>query len=245
MRHQSAQLFSLLAVIVGWGIVSAVIGTRVLPGPIQVGPALAHLLTSGEFLEPLVQSLGRTAVGFVVGFVVGVGIGIGAAKSPWFALTATPLLNVVLFAPTLVVIFLGVAILGTSLVSIAVITAIAVAPNVAIYMRDVMRDFDPELVDMSDSFRVPTAQRVRDLYLPYLVPAMLAAARIGFSMSWKVIMLSEVFGFPGGLGFKIRINYTVYDLTTLLAWLSIFVVALLLIEQLLRISERRLVPWRA
>lgn len=245
MRNQSAQLLSLVAVIGAWALMSTVISGGIFPGPAQVAPALGQLLVTGEFLDPLLQSLSRTAVGFLVGFGAGVAIGIAAAKSPWFSLTASPLLNIALFAPTLVVIFLGVAILGTQWLSIAVITGIAVAPNVAIYMRDVMRDFDPELVDMADSFRVPTRLRVRDLYLPYLVPAMLAAARIGFSMSWKVIMLAEVFGFPGGLGFKIRINYTVYDLTTLLAWLSIFVLALLIIEQLLRVSERRLVVWRA
>jgi NitT/TauT family transport system permease protein len=83
------------------------------------------------------------------------------------------------------------------------------------------------------------------LYLPYLIPPMLAAARIGFSLSWKVILLSEVFGFPGGLGFQIRINYTVYDLTKLLAWLGIFVIALLVIEQLIRATERAVVRWRA
>jgi NitT/TauT family transport system permease protein len=98
---------------------------------------------------------------------------------------------------------------------------------------------------MADSFQVDTRQRIRDMYLPYLVPAMLAAARIGFSMSWKVIMLSEVFGFPGGLGFQIRINYTVYNLVQLLAWLAVFVIALLLIEQLLRETERTVVRWQS
>ena len=97
---------------------------------------------------------------------------------------------------------------------------------------------------MADSFRVGGRQRIRDVYLPYLVPPMLAAARIGFSMSWKVVLLSEVFGFPGGLGFQIRINYTVYNLTALLAWLAIFVLALLVIEQGLRLTERRLVRWQ-
>ena len=74
---------------------------------------------------------------------------------------------------------------------------------------------------------------------------MLAAARIGFSMSWKLIMLAEIFGSPG-VSASIRINYTVYDLTTLLRpWSSIFVLALLIIEQPPRVSERRLVVWRA
>jgi NitT/TauT family transport system permease protein len=83
------------------------------------------------------------------------------------------------------------------------------------------------------------------MYLPYLVPPMLASARIGFSMSWKVVLLSEVFGMPGGLGFQIRSNYTIFNLTLLLAWLAVFVVALLLIEQFIRFAEQRIVKWQA
>lgn len=244
MRHLSAQAISLVAIVVVWAIVSAVVGSRIFPGPGQVAPEFTGLIASGEFAGPLVQSLSRTALGFMVGFIAGVAIGIASAKAPWFKVSTSPLLSIALFAPTLVVIFLGIAILGTSLLSIALITGVTVAPNVAIFMRDVMSDFDPDLVDMSNAYRVPTGQRVKDLYLPYLIPAMLAAARIGFSMSWKVIMLAEVFGFPGGLGFKIRINYTVYNLTALLAWLIVFVLALLIIEQFLRIAERRIVRWQ-
>lgn len=244
MRDRSLQLLSLVALVLLWAGLSTAIGPAILPGPAAVAPRLAELVSTGDFAGPLIQSLTRTALGFVIGFVAGLAIGLAIAKVPWFERSASPLLNIVLFAPTLVIIFLAIAIIGTQLISIAVITGLAVAPNVAIYMRDVMRDFDPDLVSMSDSFQVNGSQRIRDLYLPYLVPPMLAAARIGFSMSWKVIMLAEVFGFPGGLGFQIRINYTVYDLTTLLAWLSIFVIALLLIEQLLRIAERTVVRWQ-
>jgi NitT/TauT family transport system permease protein len=244
MRDRLAQAFSIVALLVAWALLAVVIGNGILPGPLEVVPALGKLITTGAFAGPLSQSLTRTIVGFVVGFVAGTAIGIASAKLPRFSLTTSPLLNIVLFAPTLVIIFLGITILGTQLFSIAVIVGLAVAPNVAIYMRDVMKDFDPELVAMADSFRLGSVQRVRDLYLPYLVPPMLAAARIGFSLSWKVIMLSEVFGFPGGLGFQIRINYTIYNLTVLLAWLSIFVIALLFIEQLLRRAEHAIVKWQ-
>jgi NitT/TauT family transport system permease protein len=242
-RDYGIQALSIVVLVAVWAVVAAQVGD-VVPGPLTVAPALADLVSSGTFLGPLLQSLFRTVLGFACGFVIGVTLGIASGKVGWFALTASPLLNVVLFAPTLVVIFLGIAMLGTQIATIAIITSLVVAPNVAIYMRDAMRDFDHEIVAMADSFHASRRQRVRDLYLPYLVPPVLAASRIGFSMSWKVVMLSEVFGFPGGLGFQIRINYTVYDLTTLLAWLLVFVIALLVIEQAIRFIERRVVRWQ-
>jgi NitT/TauT family transport system permease protein len=253
-RDRAAQVGSLLALIAVWWLMSTAVeafrvvqersGGNLLPSPIDVAPAFGKLVTSGQFVAPLWESLTRTLIGFLVGFVAGVAIGLATAKARWFSLTTSPLLNLVLFAPTLVVIYLMIAMLGVGMLTIAVITGLVVAPNVAIYMRDVMRDFDNEIVDMANSFKVKTSQRVREMYLPYLIPPMLASARIGFSMSWKVVLLSEVFGMPGGLGFQIRSNYTIFNLTLLIAWLVIFVIALLLIEQLIRFTEHRIVKWQ-
>jgi len=254
-RDRIAQLGSLVALVVVWGLISVAVeafrvvqqrsGGNLLPSPIDVAPALVDLVASGDFAGPLWESLTRTAVGFTVGFVAGVAIGIATAKARWFSLSASPLLNLILFAPTLVIIYLMIVMLGVGILTIAVITTLVVGPNVAIYMRDVMRDFDTELVDMANSFQVPARRRVIDMYLPYLVPPMLASARIGFSLSWKVVLLSEVFGMPGGLGFQIRSNYTIFNLTLLIAWLAVFVIALLLIEQLIRFTEHRIVKWQA
>lgn len=243
MRQRLVQVSSLLLLVGVWAGVSALIGARILPGPAEVLPWFVNLITTGTFLGPLVESLSRTIVGFGVGFIGGVAYGIATAKVPWLARAGSIPFNILLFAPTLVIIFLLLVMLGPELTTIALIAGLVIGPNVAVFMRDVMRDIDQDILGMADSFKVSTRRRVLDIYLPYLVPAMLAAGRIGFSMAWKVVMLSEVFGFPGGLGFQIRISYTAYDLPLLLAWLSIFVLALLVVEQLIRGAERTFVRW--
>jgi ABC-type nitrate/sulfonate/bicarbonate transport system permease component len=253
-RDRVAQIGSLVMIVAAWWALSAAVqtfrvvqgradGSNLLPAPYEIAPLLVNLVASGQFAGPLWESVTRTTIGFIAGFTVGVALGIASAKVRGFSLWTGPFVNIVLFAPTLILIFLGIVMLGTQLVTIAVITALVVAPNIAIYMRDVMRDFDQELTDMADSFQAMPWQRIKDMYLPYLVPPMLASARIGFSMSWKVVLLTEVFGFPGGLGFQIRLNYTIFNLPMLMAWLVIFVVALLIIEQLIRFTEHRVVKW--
>ena len=104
--------------------------------------------------------------------------------------------------------------------------------------------FDPDIASMSDSYRVPTRQRVLEVYIPYLIPPILAAARIAFSQSWKIVMLTEVFGMPGGLGFAVRSAYTMFDLDRMMSFLIVFIVALLVIEQGIRLAEHRIVKWQ-
>jgi ABC-type nitrate/sulfonate/bicarbonate transport system permease component len=244
MRERLTQLLSVILFIGLWAIASSMIGPDILPGPVEVFPRLSSLIASGRFLGPLVESLVRTTLGFTTGFVGGLAYGIAAAKLPMLSRSTSVPFNVLLFAPTLIIIFLLLVMLGPQITTVVLITGLVVGPTVAVYMRDVMGDLDPDLLSLADSFKVTVWRRIRDIYLPYLVPPMLAAARIGFSIAWKVVMLAEVFGFPGGLGFQIRISYSAYDLPRLLAWLSIFILALLAIEQLIRGFERRFVKWQ-
>jgi NitT/TauT family transport system permease protein len=248
LRDRGVQIVSLIALLILWQVFAKAIGAfgghNIVPGPIETAPEFFSILGSGGFTTPLIESLSRTAIGFVVAFVAGTAIGIASAQAPTFKILTAPSMNVLLFAPTLVLIYLGTSMIGVGYTTIAIIAGLVVAPNVSIYMRDVMKDFDPELAAMADSYRVPTRQRVLEVYIPYLIPPILAAARIAFSQSWKVVMLTEVFGLPGGLGFALRSAYTMFDLDRMMSFLVVFVVALLVIEQGVRFAERRIVKWQ-
>ncbi len=248
LRDRGIQVASMVGLLAIWELFSFLVGefagTSIMPGPIDVAPRFFRLVASGEFIGPLLETLGRTGLGFLVAFVLGMAIGIASAKVIVVKAATGLTMNILLFAPTLVVIYLGTAMVGVGNITVAAVAGLLVAPNVSIYMRDVLSDFDPDLTAMADSYRVPTRQRVVDVYLPYLVPSMLAASRVAFSQAWKIVMLMEVFGQPGGLGYEIRSSYYIYDLQRMLSFLIVFVVALLVVEQGIRIAEHRLVKWQ-
>jgi NitT/TauT family transport system permease protein len=249
LRDRGVQAASLVLLLLLWQLFALAIGTfgghAIVPGPMETAPEFFSILGSGGFVTPLVETLSRTFIGFMVAFFAGAAIGIASAQAPTFKVMTGPSMNVLLFAPTLVLIYLGTSMIGVGYATVAVIAGLVVAPNVAIYMRDVMKDFDPDIASMADSYRVPTRQRVLEVYIPYLVPPILAAARIAFSQSWKVVLLTEVFGMPGGLGFQVRSAYTMFDLDRMMSYLIVFVVSLLVIEQGIRFAERRIVKWQS
>lgn len=249
LRDRGVQLVSIIFILGVWAAASLMIGTfagkAIVPGPIEVFPTFARLIGQGLFIGPLLETLSRTVLGFVVAFSLGTVIGITTAKVPTFKMITGPSMSVLLFAPTLVLIYLGTSMIGVGYSTIAVIAGLVVAPNVSIYMRDVMADFDPDIATMADSYKIPTRQRLFEVYIPYLIPAILAASRISFSQSWKVVMLTEVFGMPGGLGYEIKSSYYIHDLNRMMAFLIIFIAALLIIEQVIRVLEHRIVKWKA
>ncbi|MGH3504034.1 MAG: ABC transporter permease [Nocardioidaceae bacterium] len=236
---------SILLLLGGWSVVAAAIGTDIVPAPWNVYDSLAQLISSGFFAAPLAKTLYRTLICFLCGIGFALLYGIAAARSPWFNRLSRGLFIVVLFAPSLVIIFIVLAIFSTHMVlALALIAAAAVSPALAVYVRDAMTALDHDILSMADSYHVGVVQRARHIYLPHLIPTLLTVSRVGFTHSWKMVMLAEIFGLPGGLGFFLRSSYTAYDLPQVLSWLVIFVTVLLAIEQGLRYGEGRLVKWR-
>lgn len=244
LKERGFQLASLAGVVVVWELVARMVNlSTALPGPSEVVPVFMDLLVDGSAFGPLGSTLGRTALGFALGFSLGLAYGIMVHVSPRFGDYTRGLFNMALFSPTLIIIFIGLVMLGrTDFTAIAII-GFVISTDVGVYMRDAFKNFDNEILDMSRSYQVGLRQRVKDMYLPFLVPPMLAAGRIGFTLAWKVAFLIEVFGFPNGLGWEVRAAYRIYDISTLLSWLILFIATLLIVEQITRITERAVVKW--
>lgn len=243
-KERSFQLLSLVFITVAWEVAARAVGMGdTYPPPSRVAPEVLDLVSSGDLWGPLLGTLQRTTTGFAVAFAIGIAYGILTYVSPRFDEYTRGLFNISMFAPTLIVIFVGLVMIGRTFFAVVVIVALCIFAEIGTYMRDAFRNFDHELVAMSDSYKVTTKQRVRETYLPFLIPPMLATARIGFTLAWKITFLCEVFGFPEGLGWEVRSSYRVYDMPMLLAWLTVFIVTILLVEQVIRSFERAVVKW--
>ncbi|MDP2931304.1 MAG: ABC transporter permease subunit [Chloroflexota bacterium] len=243
IKERGVQLLSLVLLVAVWEGLSLVVG-RLVPSPVAVFPVAWNMITSGSFADPLFTSLYRLLFGFGLALALGLAFGIASAQVEKLGIAAGALFTTIMTTPSLVIIFVAMLILGQTDSTIVLIVGLIVFPFVAVPMRDAMKDLDQDILGMSKSFKVTTRRKLIDVYIPYLVPPILAASRIGFSLSWKIVVLSEVFGFTTGVGWKISLAYFQYDLVALMAWLVIFVVIILVIEQVIREGERRVVKWK-
>ena len=238
------QVFGLIAIVVVWQLSAWLIALGdSYPGPISVVPELWRLISSGDAWAPLMSTLSRTAAGFAVGFVLAVAYGVCAFVFPKIRDYTDFLFNVLMFSPSLIVIFVGLIVMGQTFIAVVVIVAVCIVTDIAVYIRDAFTNFDSELAGMAASYRASLRQRVTDIYVPFLAPAALTTTRLGFTLAWKTAFLCEIFGFPNGLGWELRGAYRIYDIRLMLAWLSIFVLTLLVFEQVVRAIESATVRW--
>ena len=119
-------------------------------------------------------------------------------------------------------------------------------PLVIATIREGVRSFSRDYDELG---RAPSAcrswRRLRLISVPQLMPFVLAAARTGLSLIWKIVLVFEVLGSDGGVGFRISVFFQFFDITGIFAYTTAFILVVLVFEYLvLRPLEGRVLRWR-
>lgn len=249
LRPRSRRLLpfaSFLLLIALWAVAAALAeAPRTLPGPLPVFEAGLRELLAGELLHHLAATLARVAASFAIAMGVGTAVGILMGRLALADELGRPWLLLALNMPALVTIVLCYIWIG--LIEAAAITAVALnkIPNVAVTVREGARALDKGLLEMAQAFAVPRGRVLAHLVLPQLAPYLLAAARSGLALVWKIVLVVELLGRPNGVGFQIHTAFQLFDVATILAYALAFVAVVQLIEWAgLEPLARRVERWR-
>ena len=127
------------------------------------------------------------------------------------------------------------------LLAILLTTFAVISVNVAEGVKSLPKD----LIDMAKSFGVGVVRRNRQIVIPHLMPFIFTGVRFGFSLAWKVTVLTEVFSSSSGIGFEMRTATQLFRLPEFLTWiLAFYLFALFLEKVVLEQIERRFFGWR-
>ena len=119
-------------------------------------------------------------------------------------------------------------------------------PLVTATIAQGVRSFDPDYDELARAFRMSRGDRLRLIYLPQLTPHVLTAARSGLALVWKIVLVFEVLGSDGGVGFRISLFFQFFDIKGILAYSCAFVALIMALEYLiLRPLEERLLAWQS
>ena len=218
---------------------------RLFPSPIAVAVELWDLATTGRLLEDLVRTLVRATIAFIVAMALGTAIGIALGRVRWADRIFSGWLLVGLNLPAIVVAIVLYIWLGLTDVALILAVVINKVPLVITTIREGVRSFSHEYDELGAVFRMPALRRLRLIFGPQLAPFLLAAARTGLSLIWKIVLVFEVLGSDGGVGYRVSIMFQFFDITGILAYTTAFILVVLAFEYvLLRPLERRVLRWR-
>lgn len=221
-----------------------VLSEALLPGPLRIVQTFPEIYNSGRFFLSFGATLTRIGVGFGLALIGGSMIGL-LSQIRWFEGFFKDSVTIGLSAPGLIFALMGLVIWGFEpqgwIFAIFMVTFAIVTVNIAEGIRSLPKD----LIDMAKAFGTPALRRQRQIVIPHLAPYFFTALRFGFSIGWKITVLTEVFSSNKGIGFEMRVSSQLFQLDVFFTWvLSFFVFALILEKVVLQYFERRFFRWR-
>lgn len=232
-------------VLLAWHLLALAVDIDLFPTPARVLDVIIETLAGGLFFEQLADSMVRIAVGFAFGLAAGTVVGLAMGARRFWNDFFQDLIVLGLSLPGLIYALLAVMVFGIGLTAPVVAIALASLPFVAVNVKEGVLALDKQTLEMCRVYRVGRGRLIRQVVAPSLLPFMMAAIRIGFTVAWKVAVLTEVFGATSGIGYQMRYNFQLFSVRGIMAWALLFGVVMLLIEYGVLIPmEKHFGRWR-
>jgi NitT/TauT family transport system permease protein len=238
--------WGLVSILMVWQFASMVSPEDTLAPPYVVfKAAIFHVILEDGFFIHVGSTLLRIIIGFSIAFILGLVIGVMMGIRRYWEKFFSDYVTVGITIPSLAWAVIGVLWLGIHYLT-PVFSAVMIAtPYVMVNVWEGVKNVDKDLVDMGRAFDVSRSRIIRDIYIPSILPFVFAAVRIGFSVSWKLVVLAEVFGSSEGIGFMIFYWYENFEMALVLAWVTVFCFIMFIYEYgIVKTLERRLFAWR-
>lgn len=246
LRVASSFLYALglpFLLLVAWGVWSTKSTNRFFPGPLRIFEAFADTWVGPAFIEDVLPSLYRLALGIVASIVVGIAAGTVIGLFQWLRELLEPLLEFFRAIPPPVLIPVVMLLLGiTDTMKVVVIVSGAIWP-ILLNTIEGVRATDSVMIETADSFKITWWERLWFLVLPAASPRIMAGVRQGLSVALILMVISEMFASSSGLGYRIAYfqrNYLIAEM-----WSGILLLGLVgvFLAVTFGLVERRVLRW--
>ena len=241
----SVRVASLLVLLVVWQLASLALSARYVPGPLPTFAALWDVALSGELLKHFSVTMIRMLVSFALAMLVGMAIGtvMGLYRRAERALDLWVMVGLTI--PGLCYIIVAFMWLGLNDRAAVLAIAWTTFPAIAINIWQGVKAIDQRLIDMARVFGASGWRRTARVVIPQVLPYLMAAARFGLGIIWKVTVLVELLGRSDGIGYMLNYSFQMFNMADVFAWTIFFTIVMLAIELVvLKPIERHLFLWR-
>lgn len=250
-RRSVVRLTITIASVIGglaiWEFIGRVVvnNTLFLATPSASLAALSDMWMNGALEKAIVISAEEFFIGFAIAVVAGTAIGLLTASFENLSLVLTPWISgfyaspIVALAPLLILWF-GVGIWS----KIAVVVSLVIFPMI-INTEAGIKHTDPQLLEAARSFGASRLQLFAKVSLPSALPYIIAGLRLGVGRGLIGVVIGELAGARGGLGYLINNASQVFNMPQLFASVIVLAAAGITLTAFFQYLERVLVPWKA
>lgn len=231
-----------------WGVTAAdLVKPLFLPSPQAVVAKFWVVSTTGFMDATLWQhlgaSLGRVFAALVAATLLAVPVGLAIGLSRIARGVLDPIIEIYRPVPPLAYLPLIVIWFGIGELSKVLLIFLAIFAPIAIATASGVRKVSQNRLRAARSLGASSAQLIRHVVLPSVVPDILTGIRIGLGTGWSTLVAAELVAATSGLGFMVQsaAQFLVTDVVIL--GIAVIAVIAFALELSLRWLGRRLAPW--
>ncbi len=219
-----------------------------LPAPETVLARFFEIAKNGyqntALIDHLGASLGRVLAGFFLGSLVGIPLGYAMGLSGWFRGWFDPIVEFMRPVPPLALIPLIIIWFGIWETGKVVLLFLAALWIMVIAARSGVSGVRISKIHAAYSLGASKWQILRHVIIPNSLPDLFTGARVAMGVCWGTVVAAELVAAQKGAGMMI-IAASKFQLTDIVV-MGIILIGVIgyALDILMRMAERRLVPWK-
>lgn len=240
---QFALPFAVLAAI--WQLASLGLPKYLVPPLTDVFWRTLEIVREWSQFKDVLATAGRILAGLVGAFFFGCVFAFAMQKSQALDRFLGPVLNFFQGIPALswvVFAIIWFKHIESRILFIMIVTAL---PAFSFQILGALRAMSKDLFEMVLSFRPSRTKMFTAMVLPSILPDILTSWRVNLGNASRVVVVAELVGATGGVGYRLLEQQQIFDMAGALAWTLQLVIFVLVTQKILNMIEDWAFKYRA
>lgn len=234
------------AVVAGlWQLASQFFPPFLFPSLVDVSRRCIEILLNWNQLTDVLATVARILAGLAGAFVIGTALAFLMARSRSVSGFLSPILTLFQGVPALSWVVFAIIWFHGIEPRIFFIMVMTTLPAFTFQVLAALRGMSQDLVEMVMSFRPTRAKLVRAMIIPAILPEILTAWKVNLGNASRVVVVAELVGATGGVGYELLQQQQLFDMAGALAWTLQLVFFVLIAQAVLTMIENIAFRYRA
>ncbi len=228
-----------------WKIVSLMIDSEIiLPSPESTFIGIIEIARQDDFLSAVFHSITRGLIGFVISFLSGIVLGIVSGFSNILYKLMEPVLVIIKSIPLISIILISLIWFNSENVPIFASFLVSF-PIVYTNITEGVKNIDKKILEMAKSYKITKTRVLIEIYIPAILPFIIASAVSSVGIGWKAVIAAEVLSNPlKAIGTDMQLSKIYLETDKVLAWTIVAILISYLSELLIKIIGKKIVKWK-
>lgn len=233
-----------LVLVAAWQIASYFFPHYLFPPVQAIVVRTVRILVTWSELVQVLETAARIFAGLLGAFILGCIVALIIGRSPKIESYITPVLVFLQGIPALSWVVIAIIWFHGTEFRIFFIMVLTTLPAFTFQILDAYRSMSKDLFEMTMSFRPSSWTLFKVLIVPTIVPGILTAWKVNIGNAARVVVVAELVGATGGVGYELLRQQQLFDMAGAIAWTLQLVLFVLLAQQIIVMIETFVLRYR-